>query len=149
MTENTTECGKGEVWDEKSDSCLESSSQLLNDDQRYGAVRELAYAGRPADAKLILDSMTEGKTARVMTYEGFLLRKMGHVEEGIAAYQEALAIDPANILARSYYGQLLVEMNEIDAARSHLAAIRDHGGAGTWAEIALAQAIETGLTYSF
>ena len=149
VTQTSEDCKKGEVWDEKTETCLESSSQLLNDDQRYGAVRELAYAGRPADAKLILDTMTEGKTARVMTYEGFLLRKMGHVEEGIAAYEEALAIDPANILARSYYGQLLVEMDEIQLAQLQLDEIRAHGGTGSWSERSLATAIETGVTYNF
>jgi predicted Zn-dependent protease len=85
----------------------------------------------------------------VLTYQGFILRKSGRVEEGIAAYEAALTANPGNILAHSYYGQLLVEMNEIDAAKAHLAAIRTHGGAGTWAETALASAIETGLTYTF
>jgi hypothetical protein len=47
VTQTSEDCKKGEVWDEKTETCLESSSQLLNDDQRYGAVRELAYAGRP------------------------------------------------------------------------------------------------------
>ena len=148
-TQTSEDCKKGEVWDEETEACVESSSQLLNNDQRYDAVRELAYAGRPADAKLILDTMTEGKTARVMTYEGFLLRKMGHVEEGIAAYEEALAIDPANILARSYYGQLLVEMDEIQLAQLQLDEIRAYGGTGTWSERSLATAIETGVTYNF
>ena len=98
---------------------------------------------------LVLSAMTEGQTDRGMTYQGFILRKSGHVEAGIAAYEAALAINPGNILTHSYYGQLLVEMNEIDAARGHLQAIRDHGGTGTWAEVALARAIDTGLTYSF
>jgi tetratricopeptide (TPR) repeat protein len=149
VTQTSEDCKKGEVWDEKTETCLESSSSLLTNDQRYMAVRELAYAGRPADAKLILDTMTEGKTARVMTYEGFLLRKMGHVEEGIAAYEEALAIDPANILARNYYGQLLVEMDEIELAQAQLDEIRAYGGAGTWSERSLANAIATGVTYNF
>lgn len=149
VTQTSEDCKKGEVWDEKTETCLESSSSLLNDDQRYIAVRELAYVGRPADAKLILDSMTEGKTARVMTYEGFLLRKTGHVEEGIAAYEEAIRLDPANILARNYYGQLLVEMDEIQLAQLQLDEIRAHGGTGTWSERSLATAIETGVTYNF
>ncbi len=149
VTQTSEDCKKGEVWDEKTETCLESSSSILTNDQRYMAVRELAYAGRPADAKLILDTMTEGKTARVMTYEGFLLRKMGHVEEGIAAYEEALAIDPANILARNYYGQLLVEMDEIELAQAQLDEIRAYGGAGTWSERSLANAIATGVTYNF
>ena len=148
-TETTLECEEGQVWDEKTKACIDIESQLLDNDQRYGAVRELAYAGRPAEAMAVLATMTEGQTARVMTYRGFLLRKTGEVEAGIAAYEEALRIDPANILARSYYGQLLVEMNEMQLASLQLDAIRLHGGTGSWAERALANAIATGMTYSF
>jgi predicted Zn-dependent protease len=148
-TETTTECKDGQVYDEKLEKCVDPQSGSLNDDLRFDAVRELAWAGRYDDGMIVLSSMTEGDTDRVMTYQGFILRKSGKVEEGIVAYEAALAMNPGNILTHSYYGQLLVEMNELDAARSHLQAIRDHGGTGTWAEIALVRAIEEGLTYNF
>lgn len=148
-TETTTECKDGQVFDDTQKKCVEPTSGALDDDTRFKAVRELAWAGRYDDAMLVLSAMTEGETDRVMTYKGFILRKSGHLEDGIAAYEAALALNPDNILTHSYYGQLLVEMNEIDAARVHLAAIRDAGGTGTWAETALAAAIETGLTYTF
>jgi predicted Zn-dependent protease len=148
-TATTTECKDGQIFDDKTKKCVDPQSGSLSNDTRFGAVRELAWAGRYDDAMLVLSAMTEGQTDRVMTYQGFILRKSGHVEAGIAAYEAALAINPGNILTHSYYGQLLVEMNEIDAARGHLQAIRDHGGTGTWAEVALARAIDTGLTYSF
>ena len=147
--ETSTECAKGEVWDEKTATCIKAESHLLNDDQRFGAVRELAYAGRPHEAMAILAMMTEGETARVMTYQGFLLRQTGKVEEGISAYERAIALDKTNILARSYYGQLLVQMNEMGLATLQLAAIRMHGGGGTWAERALSDAIATGMTYTY
>jgi tetratricopeptide (TPR) repeat protein len=148
-TETTTECTKGEIWDEKTKTCIKSEDSSLNDDQRFGAVRELAYAGRPDEAMAILATMTEGETARVLTYQGFLLRQTGRVEEGIAAYERAIALDGTNILARSYYGQLLVQMNEIELATLQLAAIRMHGGGGTWADRALSDAITTGVTYTY
>jgi tetratricopeptide (TPR) repeat protein len=148
-TETTTECAKGEVWDEKTATCIKAESKLLDDDQRFGAVRELAYAGRPDEAMAILATMTEGETARVLTYQGFLLRQTGHVEEGIAAYERAIALDGGNNLARSYYGQLLVQMNEMQLASLQLAAIRMHGGGGTWAERTLSDAITTGVTYTY
>ena len=148
-TNTTLVCAEGEVWDKKSKACVVMESYLLNDDQRFGAVRELAYSDRPAEAMAVLETMSEGQTARVMTYRGFLLRKTGHIEAGIAAYEEAIRIDPANILARSYYGQLLVEMNEIQLAEAQLTAIRDLGGAGGWSERSLANAIATGVTYNF
>jgi tetratricopeptide (TPR) repeat protein len=148
-TETSTECAKGEVWDEKTATCIKAESNLINDDQRFGAVRELAYAGRPDEAMAILATMTEGETARVLTYQGFLLRQTGRIEDGIAAYERAIALDSGNVLARSYYGQLLVQMNETQLATLQLAAIRMHGGGGTWAERALSDAIATGTTYTY
>lgn len=148
-TETTTKCEKGTVWDEKTKACIKAEDQSLNDDQRFGAVRELAYAGRYDEATAVLAAMREGETSRVMTYRGFLLRQTGHVEAGIAAYERAIALDPANNLARSYYGQLLVQMDELALAGDQLTQIRAHGGSGTWAETALATAIKTGVTYTF
>lgn len=148
-TETTTECEEGTVWDEKTKTCVKPEDQSLNDTQRFGAVRELAYAGRYDAAMAVLATMTEGETSRVMTYQGFLLRQTGQIEDGIAAYERAIALDPANTLARSYYGQLLVQMDELALAEAQLSQIRAHGGAGTWAETALATAIKTGVTYTF
>lgn len=148
-TETTSECEQGHVWDDKSKACVKADDSSLDDDQRYNATRELAYAGRYDEALAMLDTMTEGDSARVMTYRGFALRKSGQTSAGIAAYEQAIALDPANILARSYYGQFLVEMNKIDLARTQLAGIRASGGTGTWAEQSLATAIETGVTYTY
>lgn len=148
-TQTTTECEKGTVWDEKTKTCIKAEESSLNDDQRFGAVRELAYAGRYDEAMAVLAAMREGETSRVMTYQGFLLRQTGHVEDGIAAYERAIALDPGNILARSYYGQLLVQMDELALAGDQLSQIRAHGGSGSWAERALSAAITTGVTYTF
>lgn len=148
-TKTTTECKDGQVYDDTQQKCVDPQSGALDDDARFRAVRELAHAGRYDAAQLVLAAMTEGATDRVLTYRGFLLRKTGHVEDGIAAYEAALALNPGNILTHSYYGQLLVEMDEIAAAKAHLAAIRRAGGAGSWAETALASAIATGTTYQF
>lgn len=148
-TETTTKCETGTVWDEKTKTCVKAEDSSLNDDQRFGAVRELAYAGRYDEAMTVLATMREGETSRVMTYRGFLLRQTGHVEDGIAAYERAIALDAGNILARSYYGQLLVQMDELALAEDQLTQIRAHGGSGTWAETALAAAIKTGVTYTF
>lgn len=148
-TATTTECETGLVWDEKTKTCVKAEESSLNDDQRYHAVRELAYAERYDEALHVLATMREGETSRVMTYRGFLLRQTGRVEEGITAYERAIALDPANNLARSYYGQLLVQMDERALAADQLMLIRAHGGAGSWAETALQTAIDTGVTYNF
>jgi len=57
--------------------------------------------------------------------------------------------NPANVLARSYMGQGLVEMGNITAAIRELKAIRAHGGTGTWAEASLARAIASGETFNY
>ena len=148
-TQTTTTCKDGEVWDEAQQKCVPPQHHGLSNDTRFRALRELAWAGRYDDAMRVLAAMTEGDSDRVLTYRGFILRKTGHIEQGITAYEAALRLNPGNILTHSYYGQLLVEMNEMGAARSHLAAIRSHGGQGTWAETALARAIDTGLTTTY
>lgn len=49
-TETTSECAQGEVRDEKIKDCIKAGDSGLNDDLRFGAPRELAYAGRPDEA---------------------------------------------------------------------------------------------------
>jgi len=46
-TETTTDCAKGEIWDEKTGACIKAEDSSLNDDQRFGEARDLAYAGPP------------------------------------------------------------------------------------------------------
>jgi tetratricopeptide (TPR) repeat protein len=148
-TATTTECTDGMVFDEDKQECVTPEDSSLNNDERYMAVRELAYAGQPKAAMRVLAAMTEGQTDRVLTYTGFLNRQMGNWEAGLAAYEMALDINPDNILARSYFGQALVLMNETGLAAAQLNEIRARGGAGTWAETSLAQAILTGTTQTY
>lgn len=148
-TETTTKCEGAMVWDEKSKACVKPENAALNDDTRFRAVRELAYAGRPEDALTVLATMTEGESDRVLTYLGFAHRKAGRPDIGMAHYAHALDINPDNLLARSYLGQMLVEAGDIAAAGRQLSEIRIRGGAGTWAEASLALAVGSGQTLSY
>lgn len=148
-TETTTDCKKGEVWDEKTKLCTAPEDARLNDDTRFDAVRELAYANRPEDALRVLASMREGETDRVLTYLGFANRKAGRLEQGLTFYARALATNPDNILARSYLGQAYVDMGEPDLAAAELVEIRARGGVGSWAEASLSEALVTGRTISY
>ena len=145
-TETTTQCKDGQIWDEKTKACTNPEDARLEDDTRFRAMRELAWADRPLEARRVLAAMTEGQTDRVMTYDAFTLRKAGRIEAGLAAYEAALLKNPGNVLARSYYGQALVSQGEFDMARAQLAAIEAHGAKESWAHQALAQAIVTGQT---
>ncbi len=148
-TQTTTTCKDGEVWDEKTKLCTAPEDARLNEDTRFDAVRELAYADRPEDALRVLASMHEGETDRVLTYLGFANRKAGRFEQGLAFYAQALAKNPDNILARSYLGQAYVDMGETALATAELDEIRARGGIGGWAEASLRQALVTGQTISY
>lgn len=148
-TETTTKCEKGLIWDEKTEKCLKAEDQSLNDDTRFGAVRELAYAGRPEEALVVLATMHEGDTDRVLTYLGFANRKAGRMQIGLDYYAQALKQNPDNILTRSYLGQAYIELGKTDLAQAQLDEILSRGGSGSWAEASLTEAIATGKTENY
>lgn len=148
-TETTTKCEEGFVWNAETKACVAPDDAQLDDDTRFNAVRELAYADRPEEALQVLATMTEGKTDRVLTYMAFANRKAGRLEEGMALYDAALMKNPDNILARSYMGQALVGMGETALAKVQLDEIRARGGEGTWAMASLQRALATGQTLNY
>jgi Flp pilus assembly protein TadD len=148
-TETTTQCQDGQIFDTKTKKCKNPEDASLNDDVRFGAVRELAYAGQPEAALRVLAAMQEGETDRVLTYLGFAHRKAGRMDVGLRFYARALDQNPDNILARSYLGQALVQQGDIAAAARQLDEIRTRGGAGSWAEASLARAVGTGQTLNY
>lgn len=148
-TETTTTCTDGKVWDADRESCVAPRESRLDDDTLYRAARELASAGQYDAAQDVLAAMSDPGDDRVLTYMGFTHRKMGDLERGIAYYRAALNANPDNLLARSYMGEALAEMGEAELARAELSEIRARGGRGTWAEIALRLAIETGQSRAY
>lgn len=148
-TQTSKDCKKTEIWDEKAKKCAPAQESRFDDDTRYRAVRELAWSGQPERALLVLATMSEGDSDRVLTYKGFAHRKAGRLKVGLKHYARALDQNPDNILARSYLGQAYVEMNKLDLARAELSEIRARGGAGSWAEASLAKAIKSGKTYGY
>lgn len=148
-TETSTSCETGQVWDKTTEACVDAKESRIDDDTRYQAARELAYAGRYDDALLVLAAMSDQTESRVLTYYGFTHRKAGRAELGMQYYQQALEADPGNLLARSYMGQGLVESGDLKAARIQLAEIVARGGALSWPETSLRRAIKTGRTYNY
>lgn len=143
-TETTQTCQDGLVWDEESKTCVAPQDARLDDDTLYEAAREFAYAGRFRHAQAALAAMSDQTEDRVLTYWGFTTRKLGDAEAGMAHYRAALAANPDNLLARSYMGQAFVEDGALAEARAELSEIRARGGRGTWPEVALRLAIESG-----
>lgn len=148
-TETTAECTEGQIFDEKTKACVDSEQQSFNDDIRYGAVRELAYAGAYERAKRVIASADNPQDPRFLNYRGFIARKMGDTDTAMTLYQAALAINPDYLLARSYMGQWLVTLGDLDGAKAQLREISDRGGKNTWPYFALKQAIVAGPQSSY
>lgn len=141
-------CESGFVYDKKTKSCVSSTGHSLDTNTLYQEVRALSYDGRYADAQVLLAQMPADDD-RTLTYMGFTHRKMGNDELARDYYTRALALNPGNVLARSYMGQGMVDDGDISAALAQLRAIRTHGGTGTWAEASLRTAIATGETFNW
>lgn len=145
----TPRCTNGQIYDQKAGKCVSVKSSSLNDNDRYQAVRELAYAERYIAASLVLDTMTDQFDDRVLTYRGFLMRKTGRIDQAAAYYRSAIERNPNNLLVRSYMGQGFVESGDLASARSQHEEILARGGKGTWAEISLSDALASGKTYRY
>lgn len=148
-TDTTKACKDGQIFDEKTEACVDADKQSFNDDERYRAVRELAYAGAYDRALKVIASADDPKDARFLNYRGFILRQTGDMGGAMAFYAAALRSDPDYLLARSYMGMGLVQMGHISAGKAQLLEIADRGGAQTWAYRALKDAIDgtPGATY--
>lgn len=140
-TETTTTCTDGQIWDAETKACVSADSASLDDDTRYRAAREFAYARQFGAARATLDAMAEGDSDRVLTYRGFLARKSGDMDAARRYYTAALEANPGNLLARAYMGMGLAQAGDIAGAERQLAEIRVRGGTGGWPERALAQTL--------
>lgn len=148
-TTPTSQCPSGQIYDKKIKKCRPASYSGFTEDERFFAVRELAYSGRFASAELVLSTMKDHEASRVLTYIGFLQRKQGHVHQAIETYERAISVDPNNLLVRSYLGQGFVELNQRALASEQLDEIKRRSGEGTWAEKSLSSAIDRGYGYSY
>ncbi|MEM1073448.1 MAG: hypothetical protein AAF665_07355 [Pseudomonadota bacterium] len=141
-------CKGAQVFDADEGKCVDPKNSSLDRDEIYLAVRQLAYAGRLRDAQGVMGALEENDPGR-LTYMGFTHRKLGNRTLARAFYRRALDQDPDNLLARSYMGQGYVAEGNIDLALDQLLEIRSRGGADTWPEVALRDAIATGVTYNY
>jgi len=148
-TQTTTTCATGLIWDAKTKACVAPQQGHLDDDTRFEAVRELAYAGRIPEAQAVLAAMSDQTADRVLTYWGFTHGKAGAVERALGFYQQALAQNPDNILARSYMGQALIAAGAPAEAEAQLTEIVARGGGNTWAATSLRRALSSGQGYSY
>ena len=148
-TQTTTECAAGQVWDAAEGACVAPKESNLDDDTLYRAVREFAYTGDYDAALGTLAAMSDQEDDRVLTYLGFVNRKLGRTDMAMDHYRRALAQNPDNLLARSYYGQALVLGGNMAGAEAQLTEIRARGGRGSWPEVSLRLALNGGTVSSY
>lgn len=148
-TETTKTCKGVKIWDAEKKRCVKPQNSSLEPGTLYGAVRELAYAGRYEDAQGVLAAMPDQTDDKVLTYWGFTHRKLGHLALANAFYEKAIARNPDNILARSYMAQGFVAEGRTEEAVAQWREIMNRGGEGTWAEVSLRDALRTGTTYNY
>jgi pentatricopeptide repeat protein len=121
--DTTPTCPRGQVWDSRTQRCVEVRSGVLPDQALADNAYALAKAGRYDEALAVLDLMQDRETPRALNYRGYATRKLGHIDEGIGYYLKALALDPNYAQLREYLGEAYVSKGDIERAREQLRAI--------------------------
>lgn len=112
-------CADGTVYDTATKECVTRSSGLIDDRDLYLTGRELAIAGHHQDALDLLYRVAD-KDAMTLTMIGYATRKLGRIDEGIAIYHQALAIEPDNLNTHEYLGEGYLAAGRIDLAEAQL-----------------------------
>ncbi|MEM9210799.1 MAG: hypothetical protein AAGA63_04870 [Pseudomonadota bacterium] len=129
--------------------CVDPATQSFNDQEIYEYVREVAYAGQYDRALDLLALAPNQDDPGILTYYGFVNRKLGNQADADAYYLRAIALDAGNITAMSYYGQGLVAQGKLTAAKEQLAMIEAAGGENTWAHTSLQAVINGTAGYDY
>jgi tetratricopeptide (TPR) repeat protein len=119
----TPSCKPGYVYDTNKQACVKASSGLFDDERLYQQGRALALGGRYEEALGALAAVRNQNDSMVLTMIGYAKRKLGRFDEGMAYYQQALAIDPNNADTREYLGEAYVETGRMDLAKAELANV--------------------------
>ena len=120
---STPTCGKGEVWDSRSQKCVKAENDVLPDKNLADNAIALAKAGRYTEALAVLNMMKDPNTPVALNYRGYATRKLGRTEEGIGYYLKSVALDPNYPQVREYLGEAYVIQGRFDLAKDQLATI--------------------------
>ena len=116
------------IYDANNKKCVLKTS--MNDKALYQQGHDYALAGYYTDALDALDAIRDKHDAMVLTMIGYSTRKLGHTEEGIAIYHQALAIDPNNINTHEYLGEGYLAAGRVDLAELELDTLNKLCGVG-------------------
>lgn len=117
-------CGKGEVWDSRSQKCVKAENGVLPDRELTDYAFALVKAGRYSEALTVLDLLNDPNTPVAFNYRGYATRKLGRIDEGISYYLKAIALDPQYAQVREYLGEAYVLKGDMAAANAQLQAIK-------------------------
>lgn len=123
--ESTTcvaECPEGSIASEAGDACE------LQDAFLYRQGRQLALDGQ-YDRALAMLNAADRSDPMVLTMSGYALRKSGRLQDGIALYHQALAIDPGNPYTLEYLGEGYVAAGNLPLALEQLHLLKTTCGA--------------------
>ena len=129
-TSTPTPCKAGMVWNKAKGICEKAQSGLFDDGTLYEQGRALALAGDYDSALTLFAAIRDQEDSDILTMIGYATRKSGAVEEGIAYYHRALALNPDNLDTREYLGEGYVAMGRLDLAQGQLDRIAALCGAG-------------------
>jgi pentatricopeptide repeat protein len=142
--DTTPTCPRGQVWDSRTQRCVQAQSGVLPDNAFADYAYALAKAERYDEALAVLDLMQDRETPQALNYRGYATRKLGRVDEGIGYYLKAVSLDPHYAQVREYLGEAYVIKGEVERAREQLRAIETICGTGCEEYEDLAKAIAEG-----
>jgi len=119
-----TTCGKGEVWDSRTQKCVKAENRVLPDKALTDYAEALIKAHRYREAIWVLDLMKNPNTAVALNYRGYATRKLGRIDEGIGYYLKSVAIDPRYPQVREYLGEAYLLKGDLADAEAQLRAIK-------------------------
>src|SRR4051795_7514238 len=137
-------CPRGQVWDSRTQRCVEARSGIMPDKAFADYAYALAKAERYDEAIATLDLMQDPNTPEALNDRGYATGKLGRVDEGIGYYLKAVSLDPRYAQVREYLGEAYVIKGDVGRAREQLRAIEAICGTDCEEYEDLAKAIASG-----
>lgn len=134
-------CAKYTEGSSKWKKCIKKYSSGLKDDDLYWAGTVLAVNEDYEGALEVLGLAHNQNDPRILTMTGYSTRKLGRVEEGLALYHKALALDPNLVETREYLGEGYLQLGKLAEAKRELEEIAKRCGTGCESYTALDKAI--------